>query len=733
MSFALVHHNKNKTADSKTSMAPAKPSPHHHINNLAMDSDDSIIHLERTIGNQAVQRLMSTNVPFNFAKIGIFQPKLKVNQPGDAYEQEADRVADQVMRMPVSDSASRMTNAKETIDRKCSVCEMNKEDSNEQELNISRDILTTANLETTDKTANEISIVRSSSGLSLDPSIRHYMESRFGFDFGRVRIHADDNAARSAESINARAYTVRNDIVFGHGQYSPHTKPGQHLIAHELSHTIQQNTSGNSPIVQRQPGPPNTAKAGKELFWKLLALREAMLRGNSEAGLTWNREMNRFSPDQRPPITNHIDSQLRNLSKNDRGTLYNYAVQGESGRALPTSAAGHRTGDKMVRSGFSASPSSGVNDPRNFAVEFRSDNSGRGAGIERPVTRNFQDIKGSGVSDDDAKRQAVERLRNAKAARSPSQRPEQIPLPPDPLRTQAPVVSPGSTSLKSRAKAAVAGGAVLALEGAHKGLDLIIDFQNRNAMETALSKMEVRINEIRAQPNMGVLLIYCFTDLYGGGPTFSHLDIEAGRAKDEAWDKWKRKPSFIPYTTSIHFIDPAEPTGVEPPGWDKVAVATFNDPSSIRFEKVGFKEWSIVGDSGLYLPIRSLNTPGSLKFSPSAGKLFEFFVLQMPSKISSRDVSITNAIVPIGSDTINYEDVVTVSEKGDKGERTTVPAIMIEDEPIVAVVAANEFTRAIFNKLDIFAIGDKGNNLKLSNKAEIRWLKPSQVRVLKRL
>jgi hypothetical protein len=90
MSFPLVYQNKDKAADTKTSR-PAKSYPHHYDYNINLTRNfhDSIIHLQRTIGKQAVQRLMSTNVPFNFAKIDI-QPKLKVSQPGDPYEQEAD-------------------------------------------------------------------------------------------------------------------------------------------------------------------------------------------------------------------------------------------------------------------------------------------------------------------------------------------------------------------------------------------------------------------------------------------------------------------------------------------------------------------------------------------------------------------------------------------------------------------------------------------------------------------
>src|SRR5688572_3520469 len=100
MSFALAYQSKtNNTGDAKTS-TPAKrvssSTPHHHINNLAMDSPDYILNLQRAIGNQGVQKLIRSNNAdgFDFSKIGIIQPKLEISKPGDVYEQEADRIAE---------------------------------------------------------------------------------------------------------------------------------------------------------------------------------------------------------------------------------------------------------------------------------------------------------------------------------------------------------------------------------------------------------------------------------------------------------------------------------------------------------------------------------------------------------------------------------------------------------------------------------------------------------------
>jgi hypothetical protein len=82
--------------------------------------------------------------------------------------------------------------------------------------------------------------VLSSPGRPLDTPTRSFMESRFGHDFGGVRVHDDSQAADSARSVNAKAYTVGNDIVFDRGQYNPSTQSGKHLLAHELAHTVQQ-------------------------------------------------------------------------------------------------------------------------------------------------------------------------------------------------------------------------------------------------------------------------------------------------------------------------------------------------------------------------------------------------------------------------------------------------------------------------------------------------------------
>ena len=91
--------------------------------------------------------------------------------------------------------------------------------------------------------------VLQSSGQPLERATREFMEERFGYDFGSVRIHRDARAAESANAVQARAYTVGQDVVFAGGSFAPETKAGRELLAHELTHVVQQ--SAMPPAVQR--------------------------------------------------------------------------------------------------------------------------------------------------------------------------------------------------------------------------------------------------------------------------------------------------------------------------------------------------------------------------------------------------------------------------------------------------------------------------------------------------
>jgi hypothetical protein len=164
------------------------------------------------------------------------QAKLKISQPGDEYEQEADRVAEQVMGMP-----------EPQMQRKgCPSC---KEEDEDKSLR-AKSVDSAGNVQAVDHPL--IQSVLSSPSQQMDAATRSFMELRFGQDFSGVRVHADGKAVESARVLNARAYTVGRDVVFGEGQYASGTGEGRKLMAHELVHVRQQE--GSHSVVHRQTG-----------------------------------------------------------------------------------------------------------------------------------------------------------------------------------------------------------------------------------------------------------------------------------------------------------------------------------------------------------------------------------------------------------------------------------------------------------------------------------------------
>jgi outer membrane protein OmpA-like peptidoglycan-associated protein len=180
------------------------------------------------------------------------QARLAVSEPDDPLEREADRVADKVMRMPAqvsSQAATGATRHAERIQRLCSGCEeeLHRETALEEE-----EPLRQAKPEGTIE-AYVGSLPARGEPLAL--AAREFMEPRFGVDFGQVRVHTDAQADRSAESVNALAYTTGQHIVFRAGQYDPATPAGQRLLAHELAHVVQQGAAGDASV-QRAPARP---------------------------------------------------------------------------------------------------------------------------------------------------------------------------------------------------------------------------------------------------------------------------------------------------------------------------------------------------------------------------------------------------------------------------------------------------------------------------------------------
>ncbi len=223
----------------------------------------------------------------------FYQPKLTIGAPDDVYEKEADAMADKVMRMPMPEPINFST-AMNVVNRKCTECKeeeklQRKEKRDEDDDKIQ---MKSENTIYTGKAAPSIvhDVINTSGGKSLDPDTRSFMEPRFGYDFSNVKIHDNPIAAKSSDSINALAYTSGNNVVFNSGQYNTNSDSGKRLLAHELTHTIQQgsviptmNLSAKQDQIQRQAAPAprktiwvnigfdSSAQANEETMKKLRA------------------------------------------------------------------------------------------------------------------------------------------------------------------------------------------------------------------------------------------------------------------------------------------------------------------------------------------------------------------------------------------------------------------------------------------------------------------------------
>lgn len=194
-------------------------------------------------GNQRTQRTIATP---------IIQAKLSISAPGDRFEQQADRVANAVMRMPEGASPTLTAHASDAapIQRKCAECERALESSSgsvqrkcaaceRENADLQAKETPGESPQVTPELSRHVAALNGG-GQPLSRSERAFFEPRFGRDFGAVRVHADSAAGESARLAHARAFTTGPHVVFGAGQYAPGTQEGRRLLAHELTHVVQQ-------------------------------------------------------------------------------------------------------------------------------------------------------------------------------------------------------------------------------------------------------------------------------------------------------------------------------------------------------------------------------------------------------------------------------------------------------------------------------------------------------------
>ena len=284
---------------------------------------DQILFLQRTIGNQAVQRLI---------KSGNLQSKLRIGQPGDRYEQQAERMADTVMNKPEPQNSkieggpvqtrqvystseeeihrqseeqeeeeepvqlSNQTDAERYLQRQEQeeeeepvqlshqtdteqYLQRQEQEEEEEPIQLSHqtdteqylqrqeqeeeELVQTKAPDTSPDTGpdlqNQLTLSRGG-GSPLPEQTSAFMESGFGTDFSDVKVHNDNQASEISKAVNAQAFTSGNDIYFGAGRYSPGTTSGDKLLAHELTHVVQQRSSSVAQGLSRSISRSSTEK-----------------------------------------------------------------------------------------------------------------------------------------------------------------------------------------------------------------------------------------------------------------------------------------------------------------------------------------------------------------------------------------------------------------------------------------------------------------------------------------
>jgi Domain of unknown function (DUF4157) len=276
MEFQTTAKSKKSDRSNRTASAAVKSTP--------QTPSHELLQMQQTIGNRAVSRLIQT--------------KLKVGKPGDVYEREADRVADRVIQTPTpqgksglintpaiqplsiqrmgseEDSVSRMAmeeekpiqkqakdeespvQMKEEEEPKVAQLQMMEEKDKPLQMKAEDEpVQTKTNNSSTTATPRLESQLssRQGGGTPLAPDVKNFMEPRFGKSFSDVRVHTDGEAVQMNQGLNAQAFTHKQNIYFNQGQYNPDSRSGKQLLAHELTHVVQQ-TGGQSQVSQKSIG-----------------------------------------------------------------------------------------------------------------------------------------------------------------------------------------------------------------------------------------------------------------------------------------------------------------------------------------------------------------------------------------------------------------------------------------------------------------------------------------------
>lgn len=204
------------------------------------------------IHQQFMQMESRTSTP---AATQMLQLKPRIGSANDPLEHEADQVADAVVSNQALSTGAVLVAAAGGIQRECPACEAQERDTvrlqlDEQEEDEEIQLKSDPTSATGSAGAAAAASAVSGEGAALSPMARSYFEPHFGHDFSGVRVHTHPRAQRAAAAIGARAFTLGRDIGFASGEYAPQSVAGRHLLAHELTHVVQQEAT-TAPVIRR--------------------------------------------------------------------------------------------------------------------------------------------------------------------------------------------------------------------------------------------------------------------------------------------------------------------------------------------------------------------------------------------------------------------------------------------------------------------------------------------------
>ena len=297
---------------------------------------------------------------------------IRIGEPDDAFEQEADRVADAVMAGGLTRRHWSMAQvaAGPSLQRKCACGGTPGPDGECEECKQNRFLQRKAvGVPTANTVPSVVHEVLNSPGQRLEPTARSLMEARFGYDFSHVRVHTDARAADSATAVNALAYTAGQNIVFGATQYNPTTNRGRQLLAHELAHTIQQRSSGTaSDLVLASPSSQLESQADDIVSRAVTGGPTNLIKpADAPAGFILRHSADKSVCPGPPdweiisagpkevygPANDAIEAAYRNDPRNAKhsvlfGSQFQYGGDPRGGIGLPQGAPDRKTGDALL-------------------------------------------------------------------------------------------------------------------------------------------------------------------------------------------------------------------------------------------------------------------------------------------------------------------------------------------------------------------------------------------------